>query len=181
METILKIVGIIAYYILISYIQDYIFKPRVKYNNRIAKIVLGGFSTITICAQVLTKKSKMTLKSRDKNHELIHAYQWDEITSLFYLITIPLVFMYFSWLNLVLAIFLPLVMFYIVYLLDFVISLILGLFTKIKLKDLVHDAYHNQMLEVEAYGDQYDNGYLDKRIPFCWIRNFGNILKTKKS
>lgn len=137
---------------------------KVFYNNWIAKhLLFATYSTITLCAWVLTKHH--ALSQRVINHECTHARQWIELTvSAGMLIWVGmLIFDYSPW-WLALA---PLV-FYSWYVLEYLIRRLLGLFSG---DSKQNTAYRLVSFEQEARLAENDPNYLENSNYFAW-RNF---------
>lgn len=134
---------------------------KIRYNSRLAKMLLwGNFNTITLAAWVCTKcKSKEEMPQHIRNHECIHARQWVECMLASGVIIWALVLFadisawWFS---------LSFLMFYILYVLEYLIKLI----------PYGNDAYRNISFEREAYDNQYDSNYLENGDYFMWLHYF---------
>lgn len=131
---------------------------KIRYNSRLAKMLLwGNFNTITLAAWVCTKcKNKEEMPQHIRNHECIHARQWVECMLASGVIIWALVLFadisawWFS---------LSFLMFYILYVLEYLIKLI----------PYGNDAYRNISFEREAYDNQYDSNYLENGDYFMWL------------
>ncbi len=134
---------------------------KIRYNSRLAKMLLwGNFNTITLAAWVCTKcKNKEEMPQHIRNHECIHARQWVECMLASGVIIWALVLFadisawWFS---------LSFLMFYILYVLEYLIKLI----------PYGNDAYRNISFEREAYDNQYDSNYLENGDYFMWLHYF---------
>lgn len=134
---------------------------KIRYNSRLAKMLLwGNFNTITLAAWVCTKcKNKEEMPQHIRNHECIHARQWVECMLASGVIIWALVLFadisawWFS---------LSFLMFYILYVLEYLIKLI----------PYGNDAYRNISFEREAYDSQYDSNYLENGDYFMWLHYF---------
>ena len=134
---------------------------KIRYNSRLAKMLpWGNFNTITLAAWVCTKcKNKEEMPQHIRNHECIHARQWVECMLASGVIIWALVLFadisawWFS---------LSFLMFYILYVLEYLIKLI----------PCGNDAYRNISFEREAYDNQYDSNYLENGDYFMWLHYF---------
>lgn len=144
---------------------------KVFYNSKLAKLLLfNDYSTITICAWVLTKYA--SLKQYVINHECTHARQWTEVTILSGLILwiCLLIFDYSAWYMLIAP-----AVFYIWYLVEYLIRRFIGLFSSND--DKQKQAYENVSFEQEAERAELDNNYLENSHYFAWLKFY---LKKKK-
>lgn len=121
------------------------------YNNPIAHLFLfPGYDTIMLFGFILTKNR--TLSAQTITHERIHVRQWLECS----LLAVPL--MLLSWWFAVSAPFL----YYIVYLVEYLVRLVV--------KRNASEAYRDISFEREAYRNQRDGSYLNRRLPFGFIK-----------
>lgn len=131
---------------------------KIRYNSRLAKMFLwGNFSTITLAAWVCTKyKSKEEMPQWMRNHECTHARQWVECMLASGVIIWALILFagISAWWFM-----LSFLMFYILYVLEYLIKLI----------PYGCDAYRNISFEREAYSNQYDSNYLENGDYFMWL------------
>lgn len=134
---------------------------KIRYNSFIARNFLWeNYDTITLAAWVCTKcMSKEEMPQSTRNHECTHARQWVECMLASGVIIWALVlFANISAWWFVLSF----LMFYILYVLEYLIKLILYRnFSK---------AYKNISFEREAYECQFDNNYLENGDYFNWIK-----------
>lgn len=142
---------------------------KVFYDNWIAKhLLFATYSTITLCAWVLTKCE--SLSQRVINHECTHARQWIELTvAAGMLIWIGmLVFGHSPWWFLLA----PLV-FYAWYVLEYLIRRLLGFFSG---DSKQNTAYRLVSFEQEARLAENDPNYLENSNYFAWI----NFYKKRR-
>ena len=134
---------------------------KIRYNSFITRNFLWeNYDTITLAAWVCTKcMSKEEMPQSTRNHECTHARQWVECMLASGVIIWALVlFANISAWWFVLSF----LMFYILYVLEYLIKLILYRnFSK---------AYKNISFEREAYECQFDNNYLENGDYFNWIK-----------
>ena len=134
---------------------------KIRYNSFLARNFLWeNYDTITLAAWVCTKcMSKEEMPQSTRNHECTHARQWVECMLASGVIIWALVlFANISAWWFVLSF----LMFYILYVLEYLIKLILYRnFSK---------AYKNISFEREAYECQFDNNYLENGDYFNWIK-----------
>lgn len=134
---------------------------KIRYNSFIARNFLWkDYNTITLAAWVCTKcMSKEEMPQSTRNHECTHARQWVECMLASGVIIWALVlFANISAWWFVLSF----LMFYILYVLEYLIKLILYRnFSK---------AYENISFEREAYACEHDNNYLENGDYFEWIK-----------
>lgn len=131
---------------------------RFYLNNRLAKLLLKSCHTITIGFFVLSKKDK--LSQRVKNHETIHSAQWIEVFFVAVVLCVLIdVFFGISPLFYLLS----LVFYYVWYLIEWVVKLII-------LRD-AHKAYKSIGFEVEASENEENDTYLENRCLFRgWMK-----------
>ena len=134
---------------------------KIRYNSWIARTFLWkNYNTITLAAWVCTKcMSKEEMTQSTRNHECTHARQWVECMLASGVIIWALVlFANLSAWWFVLSF----LMFYILYVLEYLIKLIrYRNFSK---------AYKNISFEREAYECQFDNNYLENGDYFEWVK-----------
>lgn len=112
---------------------------------------IGKFNAIFLFGVLFVKKDVKLLK-RLINHEKIHSRQYIEITLLSLILLLPLIFILW-WLPL-----LSLIMFYIIYIIEWLIKLPFG------------NSYYKISFEREAYNNEYNLEYLKTRKIFSWIK-----------
>lgn len=138
---------------------------KVFYESWLAKhLLFSGYTTITLCAWVLTKWSKAEARQSTINHECTHARQWIELTVASGLLiwVAMLVFGLSAW-WLALA---P-VIFYLWYVVEWCIrKLIAGVLADCR-ED--YDAYRLISFEREARLAEKDNNYLENSTYFAWL------------
>ena len=132
---------------------------KICYDNWIARTFLWkDYDTITLAAWVCTKyKSKEEMPQWIRNHECTHAKQWVECMILSGIIIWALVvFVGISSLWFCLSFF----MFYVIYVLEYLIKLII----------YGSEAYWNISFEKEAYTNQFNNNYMENSDYFEWVK-----------
>ena len=155
----------------------------IYYNNWFAKLVLfKGYNTIMFFGMILTKKK--SLSERALRHEKIHQCQFVEVMEFFQVVFLLVLLLAFvlggddTLLPFCLAtIIIPPFMYYIMYGVEWLISLVHHFFSK-KKKDLVSangKAYKSSSFEMEAYDNEFVKDYLTKRKAFTFIRYYGQI------
>lgn len=138
---------------------------KVFYDSWLAKAILfSGYSTITICAWVLTIYK--TLRQETINHECTHARQWIELTvSSGLLLWIGLLIWDYSAWYLALS---PTI-FYVWYGLEYIIRRVIGLFSSEK-GDKQSIAYREVSFEQEARMAEKDDNYLENSHYYSWMK-----------
>lgn len=154
------------------------------YDSWLAKLILfGDHHTIMLFGGIFTKKK--ALSSPVIQHEKTHQIQFLEVMEVFqalfiladailFIVGVPettLVLM------LVLTILVPPLMYYVVYGVEWLVSIIHWFFSK-KKKDIVEangKAYRNSAMEMEARFNERVKDYLLKRRPFAFIKYYGLI------
>lgn len=153
-------------------------KRKVFYNSKLAKMILfPGFSTCMFFGAVISKRSK--LPESDINHEYIHVKQYIEVTVISAILALIVSVLLHSsgssgwWIPLVCFPF----VYYALYFGEALISFIHNFFAKRKknASDAADKAYHNGMLEMEAFAHQDNPCYLDGRKSFTFLKYFGKI------
>lgn len=143
---------------------------RIFYNSRLAKYLLwSGYSTVMIFGYVLTKVSE-PLSYRIKQHESIHAEQYNEVTMLSFLVALVLQIIFGGgwW-------FVPVpVMYYVLYFLEAAFTWSVRLCTH-GWREAFDMAYDNSMFEQEARGGEDVVGYIETRKYLAFLRYFGKI------
>lgn len=124
-------------------------------------IPFGNYNAINLFGIIFTKEE---LTEKEKNHEKIHTYQMIEMI----LVGLYLVGMLIIQFNLSYWwILMGLTTYYLWYGVEYLIIR--------KFHQKQNDAYHDISLEEEAYANDEDLNYLQKRIPFNWVK----FLKKK--
>jgi hypothetical protein len=124
-------------------------------NNWFARLVLaGGFNAFMFFGLVLAKK---TLSGPGKRHEMTHVYQWWEVTYSSLLVAGVTGLFTGAWWTVALS---P-VMFYAIYGLNWLGS---------RCVPKVGNEYRAIGFEREARYFEGDEGYLEGRPPFAWVR-----------
>ena len=119
-------------------------------------IPFGNYQAINLFGIIFTKKE---LNEKSKNHERIHTYQLIEMTIVGLYLMGALVIQFnlsYWWLLLGLAIY---------YIWNGIEYLIIR-----KFHQKQNDAYHDIAFEEEAYNNDDDLNYIQKRIPFNWVK-----------
>lgn len=139
---------------------------RYYYDNWLAKLLLkfSTCHTITFAWFVLSKRKRCEVYQHVETHETIHAMQWTEVTVTSGLILLALQFYFeFNPLWLLLAG----VVYYVLYVLEWLFKLPFG------------NAYRSISFEQEAYNNECDNDYIEKRPLFCgWTNKVFTIKKN---
>lgn len=154
---------------------------KVYYENWFAKLFLfSGYSIIMFLGFILTKKREGTMSLKTINHETIHQYQYIECLALAVLISCivaPFIFINQWWFYLGIALFI-LMFYYILYLLEWVVSFIYHL-TKPggSVADDNHDAYSASAMEMEAKENEENLNYLAERklFTFKFFKYYGTV------
>lgn len=148
-------------------------KTKIFYNSWVARLLINC-STIMLFGVVFTRKNEQNFTDVDRRHECVHVKQYWEMVILAVFVCLVYGFLlgwtwHFLW-------FVPL-FYYIVYLVEWSISLIHNFFST-KKKDLGeanHKAYHNSMFEQEAYDYDDSEELYNMRKPFGFVMYFGKI------
>lgn len=146
---------------------------KIFYNSWIAKLLLlfSTCSTIMLFGAVFSKKA--VLSDEEKAHESIHVVQYLECFILGTLLLFVLLYLGAS----IWFILLPIICYYILYLMEWLVSFIHHLFSKRK-KDFVKangKAYWSSAMEMEAYDNQNNPLYLKTRKFLAFVRYYGKI------
>lgn len=131
------------------------------YNDSwLAKLLLAFTSCHTIALGPFVLSKKKELSQAYKNHETIHAMQWTEITIVTCIVVLALDVLLDNspyWY------FLSFVMYYIIYVVEWIVKTIIYLNGK--------KAYRSIGFEREAYINEDDNNYIENRHIFCgWLK-----------
>lgn len=126
------------------------------YRNK--HIPVQGFKAFFFCG-ILFVRGNAKIDDVTMNHESVHSRQYVETVLLSLLLLLPLLFNGLWWLWLVLSVF----AFYILYVIEWFVKLLVYKFDKRK-------AYRNVSFEREAYNNEKDLSYLDNRKRFAWIK-----------
>lgn len=143
---------------------------RIFYNSRLAKYLLwSGYSTVMLFGYVLTKVSE-PLSYRIKQHESIHAEQYNEVTMLSFLVALVLQIIFGGgwWFVAV-----PFV-YYAIYFLEAAITWAIRLCTH-GWREAFDRAYTNSMFEQEARDWESVPGYVESRPLWAVLHYFGRI------
>lgn len=139
---------------------------KVFYDSWIAKkLLLAGYSTITLFAWVFTMWSEKEGAQSTINHECVHARQWVElaVASGLLLWVGMLVYGYSAWWLVFSAL-----TFYIWYVVEYLIRRLIGLFRSSENGQKA--AYWLVSFEQEARMAERDNNYLENSNYFAWLR-----------
>lgn len=139
---------------------------KVFYDSWIAKkLLLTGYSTITLFAWVFTRWSEKEARQSTINHECVHARQWVELAVAFGLLLWAgmLIFGYSAWWLVLSAL-----TFYIWYVVEYLIRRLIGLFRSGENGQKA--AYWLVSFEQEARMAERDNNYLENSNYFAWLR-----------
>lgn len=148
---------------------------KVFYNSKLAKTILfKGYSTIMLFGYIFTKKESLMPSSL--RHELIHCEQYKECIIAF-LIPFAILCIFYSWW------WLPIyfLMYYIIYGVEYLISLIYNIFKtlikkeKFDISKINHKAYKASAFEIEACENEEIEDYLDHRKGFAFIKYYGKL------
>lgn len=143
---------------------------RIFYNSRLAKCLLwSGYSTAMLFGYICTKSSE-PLSWRIKQHESIHAEQYNEVTMLSFLVALVLQILFGGgwW-------FVPVpVMYYVLYFLEAAFTWLVRLCADGR-KQAAEKAYSNSMFEQEARNGESIAGYIETRKYLAFLRYFGKI------
>ena len=131
------------------------------FNSKIAGL-LGGYSAITLGFISLYKRDKNKVSETTRVHESIHRQQWREC----FILLSPLFILGDLWCLL------PILGFYIWYLVEYFISVIIS---SIKGDYMQHKSYRSISFEMEAYDKEGVVNYLSKRKSFAWVKYLGKI------
>lgn len=145
---------------------------KVFYNSWIAKkLLLDGYSTITLFTWVFTKWSENEAAQSTINHECVHARQWVElaVASSVLLWGGMLVFDYSAW-----WLVLSSLTFYIWYVLEYLIRRLIGLFRGCENGQKM--AYRKVSFEREARLAEKNNNYLENSAYFAWLKLIYNSI-----
>lgn len=138
---------------------------KVFYESWIAKkLLLTGYSTITLFAWVFTMWSEKEAAQGTINHECVHARQWVElaVASGLLLWAGILVFGFSAWWLVLSAL-----TFYIWYVVEYLIRRLIGLFRSGENGQKA--AYRLVSFEKEARLSERDNNYLENCRYFAWL------------
>lgn len=143
---------------------------RIFYNSRLAKYLLwSGYSTAMLFGYICTKR-KEPLSYRTKQHESIHAEQYNEVTMLSFIVALVLQIIFGGgwW-------FAPVpVMYYALYFVEAAVTWSIRLFTN-GWNEAANMAYNNSMFEQEARDGESITGYIETRKYCAFLRYFGRI------
>lgn len=149
-------------------------KSVISYNSLLAKIVLHFSSCTTIMLFGFIFTVRKSLSNTTKNHEKIHIAQYFDIMASGFGLVVPICI--YSSLSLWFLL-LPLVLFYIMYLVEFFISFIHNYFAHRK-KDVAKASdtgYDTSSFEMEAYKNQSNMNYLNERKYLQNFKYYGTI------
>ena len=136
-------------------------------------IPFRGFTCINTLGVLFLRKD-VHVSSRLEYHEAIHTAKQYEIMTLSALLALVLCNIFQSWWYLFIVVALPLV----VYFLGFLLELIIPPYHNVKatmglgkkLHKIWMDAYSDNCFEREANANEQNDSYLVTRVPFIWIK-----------
>lgn len=141
-------------------------------NNWLAKILLyfSDCHTIMIFGFILSTRS--TLIENAINHERIHVRQYWECFVIGLVIACVLACFGIFW-----GFILPLILFYLMYGIEWAISFIHHYFSRRKktLYDVNEESYYNSAMEMEAYENEKNPTYLIERTPLRFFKYYGKL------
>ena len=125
---------------------------KIIYNSIIP---FSGFSYMNLFGILFTRKKDLQMKKSTYNHESIHSEQYKDLG---YILFLPL------------------------YLLEWIIKIPFSWFYKKKKygNPISKVAYRSISLEQEAYYNQYDFQYLDKRKRYTWVKYIFTMYDPEK-
>ena len=135
----------------------------ILYNDKLARILLmRGYHTITIGPFVITTKKRSEVNPCIIRHERTHVHQWAEITLLcmWAVLLCHLACDVSMWWTTVCP-----VIFYVWYVTEYLIRCLAGHGTQ-------KEAYRSIAFEQEAYANEQDEKYLDRRNLFAFARYY---------
>lgn len=144
-------------------------KPIIVYDSTLCKMLtmFGGYSAITLMTIIFFKRVKEKVKQDDITHETTHSLQQFEMIMIGIVISILLGFIIgFNWW----LISIPLLLFYVIYGLEYIIALPFNKFMN-------NDSYHTISFEEEAYENEDNINYPNERKWFSWIKYLGNVKR----
>lgn len=134
----------------------------ILYNDKLARLILmSGYHTITIGPIILTTKKRSEVNPCIIRHERIHVHQWAEITTLCILTVLlcrSVLGVSMWWIMAC-----PLI-YYVWYVTEYIIRLLAG--------HGAHEAYRSIAFEQEAYDNEQEEKYLDRRNLFSFMRYY---------
>lgn len=151
---------------------------KVFYNSLLAKVILPkGFSTITLFGLILTKYTKDQMSDRTLAHEKVHVDQYVEIRNVTLFLSMIITTIYYnhggSLMCYPIAIMLSYCMFYLLYVLEWIIKLLIWRLFNKKKGYTMRSAYYSISFEKEAYHYQnYPEQILhgdNYRSTFGWV------------
>ena len=145
-------------------------KPIIFYDSVVCKMLTFGYYTaITLFMMIFFKRPKEKVKQDDITHETIHVLQQLEmmVTGTILALIVGLIWGFSWWLVLI-----PLLLFYAVYVLEYIIALPFNKFMN-------NDSYHTVSFEEEAHSNEDNINYPDERKWFAWVGYLGNVKRDK--
>lgn len=143
----------------------------IHYNNRFAKLILfSNYSTIMLFGFILTKL--LELSEVIKRHEQIHQRQFLECMEIAVIPSVLLSVYVSPWWLLLIP-----MLYYILYLVEWFISLVYHMFTDRKIGGgkVNNNAYRASAFEMEAKLNQGNPNYLEERKWCAWIHYYGKL------
>lgn len=146
------------------------------YNNKILKLLNIAIISFTIF--IISAYSKDKVTNIDISHERIHFLQWLETTIAVLILACFLVYFgLISWWCTSLSV----LMFYVLYGLEWLCKVIILYISKTKANANISDvAYYNISAEVEAFTHETDINYKKYRKPFNWLRNLFRLNRYER-
>ncbi|WP_294617609.1 hypothetical protein [uncultured Bacteroides sp.] len=143
----------------------------IYYNNRIAKLILfGRYTTIMLFGLILTKLQE--LSEATIRHERTHRRQFLECMEIAAIPSVLLAIHVSPWWLLLIPL-----LYYILYLAEWLISFVYHLFTDSKIGGgkVNANAYRASAFEMEAKFNQDNPNYLEERKWGAWIKYYGKV------
>lgn len=143
-------------------------KRLVFTDNWLAKLILfADYTTIMLFGFILSKLR--TLSERTITHESIHQRQYVEVGLVGLVILLVIAICTGCWWCIVFA---PLT-FYVMYLLEYAISVVAHMFKKHTDKQMCE--YYSCAFEQEAFANEQNADYLKQRKPFAFVKYYGKV------
>lgn len=145
-------------------------KPIIFYDSVVCKMLTFGYYTaITLLMMIFFKRPKEKVRQDDITHETIHVLQQLEmmVTGTILALMVGLIWGFSWWLVLI-----PLLLFYAVYVIEYIIALPFNKFIN-------NDSYHTVSFEEEAHSNEDNINYPDERKLFAWVGYLGNVKRYK--
>ena len=143
----------------------------IYYNSKLAKLLLfGSYHTIMFFGFILTKRKE--LSETTKRHERTHRRQFFECMEIAAIPSVLLAIHVSPWWLLLIPL-----LYYILYLAEWLISFVYHLFTDSKIGGgkVNANAYRASAFEMEAKFNQDNPNYLEERKWGAWIKYYGKV------